>query len=78
MRQYAPIWKKLKETGECRISAPKALHARIIRAVIKEKNLDVGYKYQLQEESKRARIVKHAENAIIYFTLVKSIGITDL
>ena len=37
MRKYQPIWLKLKRTGSASIAAHPLLHARIIKAVVKEK-----------------------------------------
>jgi hypothetical protein len=47
MRKYEPIWLKLKREGTAAIAAHPLLHARVIKAVIKEKWLDQGYKLQL-------------------------------
>lgn len=45
-RAYYPIWKKLKADGVVSITANKLLHSRIIKAVAKEKWMDVGYKLE--------------------------------
>ncbi len=51
MRQYEPIWHKLKglplpdaKSIGVSVSANRRLHPRIIKAVTKEKWLDVAYK----------------------------------
>jgi len=54
--RYSPIWNQLKETGVCRIAAPRCLHPRLIKAVIKRKDVDLEYKYQLAEQFKTARL----------------------
>lgn len=46
MRRYQPIWNKLKEKGSASIAAHPLLHARIIKAVTKEKWMDDGFKLQ--------------------------------
>lgn len=47
-RQYNPIWKTLKANNRVSITAPRPLHKRIIKAVKKEKWLDVGYKLTIE------------------------------
>ena len=49
LRQYQPIWEQIKSTGMCEISAHKAHHRRIIKAVTKEKYMDLGYKLECTE-----------------------------
>ena len=44
MRTYEPIWVNLKTKKQVSITANKALHARIIKAVKKEKWLDTEWK----------------------------------
>lgn len=82
MRKYQPIWNALKETAnskrECRITAPPPLHRRIIKAVMKEKDQDTGYKYLLGEQGKRARLSYTIDHSVITFTLQISIGLSDL
>jgi hypothetical protein len=48
-RQYFPIWEQIKQTGMCEISTHKAFHRRIIKAVIKEKYMDLGFKLECSE-----------------------------
>ena len=85
-RQYQPIWDKLKSlspelarTKGVSITAPPALHKRIVKAVKKEKWLDMGYKILLKEEQDReATLHFKRSGAILTFTLQFSIGIKDL
>ena len=70
MRKYAPIWNELKDTKKASIVAPKPFHARIIKAVIKEKYEDVGFKYQMQETGQRPRLEHITEGPMIKFRLV--------
>lgn len=83
MRKYYPIWKQLKETGKCAISAHKALHKRIIKAVINEKDRDTGYKILKQSEHKRVILRYSCEYSRVRFFLTEydlltGISITDL
>ena len=70
MRKYQPIWLALKTKGKARIAAHKYLHRRIKKAVIKEKDMDVGYKMELAECSKRAEIRVWFEESVIHFELL--------
>lgn len=54
MRQYEPIWQKLKslpfheaKTFGVSVTANRRLHPRIVKAVTKEKWLDLPYKLKL-------------------------------
>lgn len=74
MRQYQPIWNKLKslplqEASKKGVSvtANRALHSRIIKAVIKEKWIDIGYKLEMEP---RKMIMEHTvKHAVITFYL---------
>lgn len=43
-RKYAAIWQKIKTTGRCTVESHPAYFARVRKAVIKEKNMDLGFK----------------------------------
>jgi hypothetical protein len=66
-RQYQPIWERLKKEGTVSITAPRPLHARIIKATTKEKWKDVGFKLQIEP---RVAVLSHArKNSILTFFL---------
>ena len=44
MRMYEPVWIALKKHKHVTIRVPPHLHARVIKAVIKEKWLDMPFK----------------------------------
>jgi hypothetical protein len=72
MRRYTPIWIKLKQKGEATITAHPLLHKRIIKAVIKEKWLDLAYKLQI---SPYYAVLTHSrEGSIVTFKLQKFLG----
>jgi hypothetical protein len=77
-RKYEPIWDLLKSTGSCTISAPRPLHSRIYKAVVKEKYNDLGYKVLLAETSQKALITHKRVGSTITFYLTKSIGTEDI
>ena len=70
MRQYEPIWLKIKATYTASLSAPPALHARIIQAVRKEKAIDLAWRYMLAESKERYELKEEVIGKIITFTLV--------
>lgn len=43
-RKYEAVWLKVKTTGKCTVEAHPAFFARVRKAVIKEKNMDLGFK----------------------------------
>lgn len=74
MRQYEPIWQKLKSLPReeankvgVKITAPRALHRRIIKAVKKEKWMDIGYKIQIEPMVATLELTR--SNSILQFTL---------
>jgi hypothetical protein len=67
MRHYEPVWIKLKKEKTVSITANYSLHKRIIKAVIKEKWMDLGYKLQLGNRS--AYLSYTQSNSIITFHL---------
>jgi hypothetical protein len=71
MRKYEPIWNKLKTDGTVSITANRLLHPRIIKAVIKEKYGDVGYKVKI--EPAIATLTYTRSHAILTFYLTKKI-----
>lgn len=82
MRQYEGIWLRLKQlprkdaeqTG-VRVSAPKVQHPRIIKAVVKEKWKDVGYKLRI--EPSVAILYSSSHNGILTFTLHRTLSSDD-
>lgn len=74
MRQYEPIWHKLKnlplheasKTGVS-VTANRALHARIVKAVTKEKWKDLAYKASISPLT--TILTYKRNNAILTFYL---------
>jgi hypothetical protein len=76
VRYYQPVWEELKKKQTARVTAPKSLHRRIIKAVIKEKWQDYGYKIELGNYN--AVISYSISNSIITFTLSKRINLSNI
>lgn len=71
--KYAPIWEKLKKSSPVSIAAPIESHRRIIKAVIKEKWKDAGYKLLLAEKALEATLEVRKDSSnpkVIHFSLV--------
>ncbi len=71
-RLYAPIWAQLKERGEVSITANRALHPRIIKAVTKETWLDIVYKLQISPQHATLRHMR--KGSVITFRLTKHLA----
>ena len=71
MRQYTPIWNQIKTESHCEISAHRVYHRRIIKAVTKEKDMDLGYKLELSERSppQYALLKSSRSGSIIKFSI---------
>lgn len=54
MRTYQPIWESLKVNHTVTIQANPSAHARIIKAVAKEKDKDLGFKVLVSESFQRS------------------------
>lgn len=80
MRKYQPIWEQVKLHSTASLAANPAMHARIIKAVRKEKYMDVGWKLLLSEQCKKYELKEKVEGKLITFYLVdiSPVHITDL
>ena len=78
MRQYQPLWNRIKEKGVASVAAPKFLHPRIVKAVSKEKWMDTVFKWQLGENCQIAILTHKSEMNKLTFFLTKSVGLDDL
>jgi len=68
MRQYQPIWLKLKHDGTVSVTINRHLHSRLIKAVTKEKWMDILYKFEIHPYSSTLDI--SITGAVITFTLI--------
>jgi hypothetical protein len=67
--KYQPIWNQIKQQGSCKIVAPTILHRRIIKAVIKRKDEDLGFKLLTSEAYKKAKLTYKRDGNTIHFVL---------
>lgn len=83
-RQYEPIWTKLKEDGVVRLAVPRPLHKRVVKAVLKEKDMDKGFRLMMLEKRIRLRIEYECKDNVItiklkqLFTFLTSVSASDL
>lgn len=77
MRQYQPIWERIKKHKEATIVSPNSLHRRIIQAVRKEKWRDIGFKLLTSEANSRLKLVEEVDRkkGTIKFFLKETSGI---
>jgi len=82
MRKYQQIWEKLKDRYICNVEVHKLIAARVVKAVIKEKNNDVAFKLANSHDKlylaiQRLRLAdgKHIR---IEFRLKKRYGLEDV
>lgn len=73
-RKYQAGWYMLKTNKELLILAERCFHKRIVKAISKEKYRDEGYKLQLLEDHRLARIEIKIEANYIRFKLKFSIA----
>jgi hypothetical protein len=73
MRQYQQVWENIKSSPKlmCQISAHRAYHLRIIKAVKKEKNMDLAYKLECSERDIPcyAVLASYRAGPIVTFTI---------
>lgn len=67
--KYQIIWNEVKTTGSCTVAMHPRLHSRLVRQLSVVKDRDVGYKIQIAEQSKKARIEYEIEGSRVVFRL---------
>jgi hypothetical protein len=73
---YQEIWEQLVQKKMCKLTAPKAYHARIIKAVVKEKYRDSSYREWCAMNQVTSQLQSRVTGDIITFTVVyKGVGI---
>ena len=75
MRKYQPIWEKLKIEHLVTLVAPIEDHDAILRMVIKEKDIDIGFKLLCAEKHTRYRL--RAKTDIKKSTLTLTLAISS-
>ena len=75
---YAAAWNKLKSNPNAPlvIAAHPAYHRRIYKAIIKRKNEDAVFHYELTEQSKKSKLSKESEGHVLKIRLHISTHVT--
>lgn len=71
MRKYEPAWIELKNNGTVRIAAHRSLHKRIIKAIIKEKDIDIPFKLACADKYIKTEIAYSCATSVITLNLKK-------
>jgi hypothetical protein len=69
VRKYQKIWIELKTKNKLHVLHPEHLHARLIKAVLKERTMDTGFRYELSEANRCAKVFATSDGNIITFRL---------
>jgi len=77
-RKYEPIWTELKVSGKAALTADPRLHARIKKAVIKEKDNDLGFKLSASEDRKKYKLTVISTGKVLTFRLDDTLLINTL
>ena len=67
--RYAIIWHKLKQDKTVRLSAPAEAHRRLRKAIIKRKDIDLGFKLEMSEKNLRPYLSFKSESNILTVSL---------
>ena len=69
--RYEIIWRQLKNRTEhtVDVAAPAIAHARLRKAVIKRKDIDLGFKVLLAEKQQIAKLYFKSQGNILKITL---------
>lgn len=75
-RMYGPLWTKLKNEKSVSITANRLHHPRILKAVTKEKWLDLEYKMEISP--KIAQMSTTSRGAVLTFYLSEKVPLTEI
>ena len=75
---YNDIWEILKKRGKCKVAAHRALHKRIIHAVINKKYYDSVFKLELGLKHTEAKMYYDCDANSITFILTYRVAMRSL
>ena len=67
--RYSCIWVRLKAEQHIKLKAPAKAHPRLKRAIIKRKDLDLGFKLECSEQNLRPFLSFKSDGDIMEVTL---------
>jgi len=76
--RYNPVWEILKKDNTVAIAAMPQLHKRVIKAVLKRKNLDIAFKFSQAELGYRCKIEYQITGNTIIFSLKRKLRLSAL
>lgn len=77
MRQYEPIWKRIKEQGSAVLECPPGAIKRLRKAVIKEKDEDKAFKMMNDHDKFRLQITYDRKRQRLKFELLQKYGLEE-
>lgn len=76
--RYTPLWESLKTDGKLSLLVLPQLKNRIIKAIRKKRDTDLGFRYSLAEKEMRAQILwsykGNTLNAELVYTKILSLN----
>lgn len=77
---YEGAWLQLKSNPSVplKIAAHPAMHRRIFKAIIKEKDSDLVFKYLMREDGKFSKLNRVSNGGQLVITIKFYIGLSDL
>lgn len=69
MRQYQTAWNLLKEKGHLTLQASPQFHRRILKAIKKERVMDLGFRYSLQESYRAVEMHSMSTGSVLKISL---------
>lgn len=82
LRKYEPVWMDLKKKKSCIVQVHRLIAPRVVKAVIKEKNMDVAFKMANDKDrlSLKIRRIELADkkHIRIEFRLVQRFGLVEI
>ena len=76
--KYLPIWNKLKQEKEVRITAPPIYHRTIIKMVKNRRDKDAVFLFDLSERNLTHRIKYKVNGSVIHFKLYINLTLQGL
>lgn len=73
--RYSIIWHKLKKDKKVELSAPREAHARLRKAIIKRKDIDLGYKLEMSERNQRCYLKFTSRGSVLSVVLITPLNL---
>lgn len=80
MRKYEAAWIQLRDRPNepLKIAAHPAMHQRIFKAVVKEKDSDLVFKFLMKEDGKFSKLTRKSNGGQLVITIKFYLGLSDL